>query len=180
MPAPPPARRMEPRRARRRPAVLSLRFAFLCPAHSTLQRRVDDAEPLLALLAGDAGSAEQRAQLVACDLHRAGRLRRTGRGLRERGRARRVEGDVTLDLLHHLVDMAVEHGDRAEAFQVGERLRAVLGAPAPFRIDSPERDMREHDDRLRGRTALEVLLEPFELVVAEIAEPASLEIDDVD
>ena len=40
--------------------------------------------------------------------------------------------------------------------------------------------MGEHHDRRRGRAALEVVLEPGELLVAEIAEAAGLEVDDVD
>ena len=40
--------------------------------------------------------------------------------------------------------------------------------------------MREDDDRSRCRPALEVVLQPFELLVAEIAQSAGLEIDDVD
>src|SRR5579875_3051927 len=78
------------------------------------------------------------------------------------------------------MDMAVEHGDGAEALQIAQRLRTVVGAPAPFLIDRPQRDMREHHDRLRGRTALYVILQPFELLVPEIAETAALQVDDVD
>jgi hypothetical protein len=42
-----------------------------------------------------------------------------------------------VDLLHHLVDMAVEHRHRAERLEVIQRAGAVLGAPAPGRIDRP-------------------------------------------
>src|SRR5450631_3298259 len=97
----------------------------------TLQRRVDDGEALLAGLEVDAGDPEHAAKLVVGDLHRPGRGRRTRRRLRERSRARGVEGDVALDLLHHLVDVAVEHRHRAKALEVIERTGAVLGAPAP-------------------------------------------------
>ncbi|WP_204310823.1 hypothetical protein, partial [Escherichia coli] len=40
--------------------------------------------------------------------------------------------------------------------------------------------MGEQHDRGRLRTALEVVLQPFQLLVAEIAEAAALEVDDVD
>ena len=40
--------------------------------------------------------------------------------------------------------------------------------------------MREDDDRGRRGAPLEVVLQPFELVVAEIAQAAGLEIDHVD
>ena len=78
------------------------------------------------------------------------------------------------------MDVAVEHGDRAEFFQVAQRLRAVLRAPAPVRIDGPKRNVRKHDDRLRGRAAFDVVFEPRELLAAEIAEAAGFQIDDVD
>ena len=53
--------------------------------------------------------------------------------------------------------------------RIAERLRSVLGAPAPFGIDRPERHVREHDDRRRGGEAFHVVCEPFELIVAEVA-----------
>src|SRR5258708_3288499 len=145
-----------------------------------LQRRVDDRKALIARLEVDAGDAEQAAKLVVGDLHRSGRGGTARRRLRERGRARGVEGDVALDFLHHLVDVAVEHGHRAKTFQIIQRAAAVLGAPAPGRIDRPQRDMGEHHDRRGFRLPLEVVLEPFELLSAEIAEAAGLEVDHVD
>src|ERR1700730_12303297 len=83
-----------------------------------LQWRVDDREVLSAALEVDAGNAEQAAKLVVGDLHRPGRRGGARRRLRERGRARGVEGDVALDLLHHLVDVAVQHRNRTEALEV--------------------------------------------------------------
>src|SRR6202044_3716090 len=74
----------------------------------------------------------------------------------------------------------VEHGHRAEALEIRQRLGRVVGAPAPFRIDRPQRNVREHDDRGRGGTAFQVVLEPFELLGAEVAHAAALEIEDVD
>src|SRR5689334_3381536 len=76
--------------------------------------------------------------------------------------------------------MPVQHGDRAEALQTVERFAAVARAPAPLRIDRPERDMGEDDDgRARGEPA-HVVLEPGELVRTEAGEAAGLEVDDVD
>src|SRR6185295_5403910 len=54
------------------------------------------------------------------------------------------------------------------------------GAPAPLRIDGPERDVRKHHDRRRGATCLEIAFEPGKLLVAQIAEAACLEVDDID
>src|SRR3979490_2286887 len=85
---------------------------------SALQRRVDDGEALIAGLEVDAGDAEHRAKLVVGDLHRSGRRGTARRGLREGGRARGVERHVAFDLLHHLVDVAVQHRHRAEALEV--------------------------------------------------------------
>src|SRR6266446_6382268 len=147
---------------------------------SPLQRLVDDGKPLLSTLEGDVGDAENRAQLVVGDFQRSRRGRRTRRWLREGGRHGCVKGDVALDLLHDLVDVAVEHRHRSEALEIVEGARRVFGAPAPGRIDAPQRDVREHDDRGRCRAALKVVLQPFELLVAEIAQAAGLEIDHVD
>ena len=85
-----------------------------------------------------------------------------------------MEGHVAFDLLHDLVDVAVEHGDGAEALQEIERACAVIRAPTPFVVDEPERHMREDDDRRRRRLAAQVVFEPDELLVAKIAETAGL------
>ena len=77
---------------------------------------------------------------------------------------RGVKRDVAFDLLHHLMDMAVEHRHRAEAFDEIERLGAVVGSPAPLLVDGPERNMGEHHDRLAGGASTQVILEPGELL----------------
>src|SRR5258708_17421527 len=147
---------------------------------SPLQRLVDDGKPLLSTLEGDVGDAENRAQLVVGDFQRSRRGRRTRRWLREGCRPCGVEGDVAFDLLHDLVNVAVEHRHRAEALEVVERARRVFGAPAPGWIDRPQRNVGKDDDRGRCRAALEVALQPFELLVAEIPQASGLEIDHVD
>src|SRR5262249_50774941 len=53
-------------------------------------------------------------------------------------------------------------------------------APSPGRIDRPQRNVREDDDRGRCRPALQVTLQPFELLISEIAQAAGLETDNVD
>src|SRR4051794_17777460 len=97
---------------------------------SSLERRIHDGERPPARDVADAGQAEHGAQPLGrhvLDRPRTGRLawRRLGEG----GRSRRVEGDVSLDLPEDLVDVAVQHGDRAEPLEVAERLLTVLGAP---------------------------------------------------
>ena len=61
-----------------------------------------------------------------------------------------------------------------------ERAGGVVGAPAPVGVDRPQRDVGEDDDRGRGGLAFEVLGEPGELLVAERAHAAGLEVGDVD
>ena len=102
-----------------------------------LQRCVDDGEALLVLPEHDAGDAEHAAQLVIGHFHRSGRRRRTRRRLRKGRRASGMEGDVTLDLLHDLMDVAVEHSHRAESFEIAEGASATFRAPAPIRINGP-------------------------------------------
>src|SRR5207253_2180526 len=65
--------------------------------------------------------------------------------LRKRRRAGRVEDDLALDLLHDLVNVAVQHCDRAEAPQQRQGLLGVLRRPAPFLVDRPQGHVREHD-----------------------------------
>src|SRR3979490_2157451 len=115
-----------------RPRPRGVNDVMLIP--SALQRRVDDGEALIAGLEVDTGDAEQRAKLVVGDLHRPGRGGRSRCGLWERGRARGVEGDIAFDLLHHLVDVAIQHGHRAKAFEVIQRAGAILGPPTPARV----------------------------------------------
>src|SRR5436190_1302998 len=103
----------------------------------SLQRLIDDREPLLALHEVDIGNAEQGAQLVVGDLHRAGRWRTAGRRQRERGSHGSVEGDIALHLLHHLMDVAIKDGDRTEALQQLDGTGAIAGPPAPFLIHRP-------------------------------------------
>ena len=75
-----------------------------------------------------------------------------------------VEGDASLHFLQNLVDMPVEHGDRSEFLERGQRFRAVVGAPAPVREDHPQGYVREDDDRGAAGKVLHVFLEPGQLV----------------
>jgi hypothetical protein len=81
------------------------------PRTLALQRLVDDREPLLTLDEVDVGYAEKRAQLVVSDLHRTGRWGSAGGRLRECRSHGSVERNIALHLLHHLMDVAIEHGD---------------------------------------------------------------------
>src|SRR5260370_42259889 len=72
--------------------------------------------------------------------------------------------------------MAVEHGHRAELLEVRQGLGAVVRNPAPVLIDRPERDMSKQDARRRCRTTFDIVLQPFELLGAELAQTAGFEI----
>src|ERR1700728_1472028 len=103
---------------------------------------------------GDAGYPEHGGQLIGRNLERSRSRANTGHGMRVRGRARRVEGHVALDLLHDLMNVSVQHRHRPEAAQLTEELFRIPGAPAPGLVDRPERHVREYDDRRAGRSML--------------------------
>src|SRR5580692_981450 len=120
------------------------------------------------------GDAEYLPKSFGVDHHRAGGGSAAGRRLRECRGHRGMERDVALDLLHHLVNVPVENGDSAEAFEDRESLRAVPGTPAPFGINGPQRNVREYDDRRACAEVGDVLAEPFQLIRADCAEPFQL------
>src|ERR1700730_10917089 len=93
---------------------------------------------------------ENAAQFIVGHFHGTGCLRGAGRRLWKRGRHSGVECDVAFHLLHYLVDVAIENGYRAEAFEMAERLRTVRGGPTPFGVDRPEWDMRKDDNGTAG------------------------------
>src|SRR4029077_163970 len=95
----------------------------------------------------DVCNAQDAAQFVRGDKQRAWRFGRPRNGLRECSGHSCVETDVSFHLLHDLMNMPVQHGYRTEAFQICESLCAVLRSPAPFRVDRPERNVGEHNDR---------------------------------
>src|SRR5439155_22849147 len=103
---------------------------------SSDERAVDQRGSALAADVVDRPDAEVFAQLIGGHLlhwPRSGSC--AGRRLRKCRRIRGMEGDVALDLLNDLVDVAVEHGHRAEALHVAERAAGVLGSPAPLLVD---------------------------------------------
>src|SRR6185312_14461647 len=105
------------RKSRLRKSRLRRAVPVISVIPSAGERRVDDRELLIVLLEVDAGDPEHAAELRVLDFHRAGRGGGAGRGLREGGRARGMERDGAFDLLHDLVDVAVEHGDGTETLQ---------------------------------------------------------------
>src|SRR5215469_10477354 len=75
----------------------------------------------------DLADAEDMAQLLGRYLQRPRPWPLASLGCGEGGRHRCLVGHLALDLLHDLVDVAVEHGHRAKALQIRQCLRCVLG-----------------------------------------------------
>src|SRR5262249_48117647 len=114
------------------------------------------------------------------DFHWPRRWRGSGSRLRKGGRHRGVESDVAFDLLQDLMNVTVQYGYRGEALQESKRAFAVARSPAPLRIDGPERDVSENDDRRFGAKSFHIRFEPIELFIAELAQTAGLELENVD
>src|SRR4029077_6846704 len=92
---------------------------------------------------------------------------------------RGMERNLTFDLLHDLVNMAVQHGHGTETLDVRQSLFAVVGSPAPIRIGGPQWNMFKEHDRSAGRAALEIGLKPLQLVVTERPHASSFQIGDI-
>src|SRR5512135_280262 len=155
----------------------SLRWSAIARAHCGVgdrQRAVHRHVPHVA-------HANQTVQLTrrnACV--RPWRWPGASRGYRVGGRSRRVESDVALHFLLDLVNVAIQHGYRAKAPKIGERLCAILRPPAPFLVDGPKGHMREDHDRRATRQAFHVIFQPLQLLVPKHAQTARLEIEHID
>jgi hypothetical protein len=78
------------------------------------------------------------------------------------------------------VDVTVQNRHGAEAFDQTQRLFRIIGAPTPFGINRPERNVGEEDDRDAARKTGDISTQPIDLIGAEGAEPARFEVEDVD
>src|SRR5258708_4705150 len=116
---------------------------------------------------GDAGYPKHRRQLIRRHLERPGSGPYAGEGLRIGSRASRVESDVAFDLLHNLMNVPVEYGDRAEAAQLAHELIRITRTPAPRLIDRPQRHMGKDDDGRAGGTLLQISRNPSDLTGAQ-------------
>ena len=65
------------------------------------------------------------------------------------------------------MNVTVQHRHRTETLHIRQGLFTVVGSPAPVRIDGPERNVCKEDDRSAGRAALEIVLQPLQLLVTE-------------
>src|SRR5215469_6180728 len=96
------------------------RYEIRAMVASDCERRVGPSET--AAFDRDLAHAEHAAQLLRRHLERTRSGPLAGRRLRVSSRQGGLERDVAFHFLHDLMDVAVEHGDRAEALEIGERL----------------------------------------------------------
>src|ERR1051326_2693159 len=122
---------------------------------------------------------EEAAQLLGRNLHRSWGRRLARLGLRERRRSSGMESDVALNFLHGLVNVSVQHRNRAKALQVRECLSAVSGSPSPFRIDAPQWYVgKDHNGRALGKM-LDVSFHPLQLFLTQAAKATGLKVHHV-
>src|SRR5580692_8227046 len=111
----------------------------------------------------DVGNSQHITKFVGGHLHWTRGGCGTGRGLRKRGGHRGVKRNITLHLLHDLMDMAIEHCDRAKSPQHREGLLAVRRSPSPGRIHRPEWNVRKNYNGSAALQPAEILLQPVKL-----------------
>src|SRR6266481_9265281 len=90
-----------------------------------------------------------------------------------------MERDVAFHLLNDLVDMTIEDAHGTKTLEVSQSLLAVVGPPTPLGINRPKRDMGKKDDGRAVGAALQIIFQPFQLVVSENAKSAFFDIHDV-
>src|SRR5262245_65708660 len=89
-----------------------------------------------------------------------------------------MKRDVALYLLHDLVNVTIEYRHRPESLEVVERTSRIVRAPPPLRVNGPQRDVREDDDRRRCRAVPEVGLWPLQPVMPKVSQTACLRRND--
>src|SRR6202042_464589 len=87
--------------------------------------------------------------------------------------------DPAFDLLHNLMNMAVQDRSGSEALDVGQGLLAVVGSPSPIGIDGPAWNVGKEHNRSAGRATLEISLKPFELLVTQRSHASSFQIGNI-
>src|SRR5581483_12403492 len=91
-----------------------------------------------------------------------------------------VEYHVTFHFLHGLVNVSVQHSHRTKFLQVAKRLRAIISAPAPLRINAPQRYVSKHYDGRAFGKMFYVFLHPLKLFLAQTAQPAGFQVQRID
>src|SRR5207237_1088609 len=90
-----------------------------------------------------------------------------------------MEGNLSFDLLHDLMNMSVQHGHGTETLDVRQGLFAVVGSPSPLGIDGPQWNVCKEYDRSAGRPAFEIIFKPLQLFVTERPHASSFQIGDI-
>ena len=87
-----------------------------------------------------------------------------------------MERNLTFDLLHDLVNMAVQYRYGTETLDIRQGLFTVIGSPTPIGIDGPQWNVRIEHNRSAGRAAFEIVLEPLQLFVTERPMPPAFKL----
>src|SRR3954470_16868958 len=140
---------------------------------------IDDGERMASFAVAHIGDAEHAPQDAGIEFHWPGFWRAARRRLRESSRHRSVEDRVAFRLFHHLVDVPVQDGDRAESFQETERTCPIFRAPTPLRINLPQGHVRKYYHRRAVSDRLQVIVHPGDLLLTEAAESAFADLQDV-
>src|SRR5260370_12387183 len=143
------------------------------------QRRVDHRQGVLPANIIHVSNSQNASQLLRRHLHRPRRVRPARLRLWKCRRSRGVKRHIAFDLLHRLMDMSVQHRNGAELFQIGQRLRAIVSAPAPLRINRPQRNVREHHNPRAVLQILHVVFQSSELFASQRSQSATLQVHDV-
>ena len=98
----------------------------------------------------DIGDAQHVLELTCRNRQRPRAVAHTSLRLGIGGGARSVEGDVAFHFLHDLMDVAVEDRHRAEACEELQSFGRIVCAPAPLRINRPQRNVGEDDEGCGG------------------------------
>src|SRR5262245_50708466 len=109
--------------------------------------RIGDGERRLVFDIANIGDADDAAKFVGGEIADGARSALAWLSLRKRRRTRRMESYLAFDLLHDLMDVAIQDRDRSEALEQLERFLGVLSAPTPFLVNRPQWDVREEYDR---------------------------------
>src|SRR5437867_1215512 len=72
------------------------------------------------------------------------------------------------------MNVPVEHRHGAETSEHRQSLLAIRGSPTPLRIYRPQGNVREHDNGRAGGNSLEILFQPVELVLSDLAQAFEL------
>src|ERR1700733_8493321 len=126
----------------------------------------------------DVGNSQHIVKLLGWRLHWPRGRCCAWRRLRKCGGHCGVKRNITLHLLHDLMDMAIEHCDRAKSLQHCKGLLAIRCSPSPGWVHSPEWNVCENYNGSAALQPTEVLLQPIKLRLTWLAH--ALKLDHID